>query len=133
MLADPLTPRARRERTPADDWRVRAVIEMMEQNCQRRLRVGELGGAVNLSVSRLDSLFRHYTGFPPSAYLKLLRLQRGKTLLETTFRSIKEIAACVGFNDAGRFVKEFKRLYGAPPGRWRRTLRVAGAGTPELS
>ena len=132
MLADRLTGTPGRDCKPADDWRVRAVIEMLEQNYQRRLPVGELASAVNLSVSRLDSLFRQWTGSPPSAYLKLLRLQRGKTLLETTFRSIKEIAACVGFNDAGRFVKQFKTRYGQPPGRWRSTFRAA-AETPELS
>jgi transcriptional regulator GlxA family with amidase domain len=128
MLAHRLTGTAGRDCTPADDWRVRAVIEMLEQNYQRRLPVGELASAVNLSASRLDSLFRQCTGSPPSTYLKLLRLQRGKTLLETTFQSVKEIAACVGFNDAGRFVKEFKTRYGQPPGRWRRTFRAAAEG-----
>jgi len=52
-------------------------------------------------------------------YLRLLRMERAKYLLETSFLSVKEITHSVGLNDESHFVRDFKKAYGAPPARYR--------------
>ena len=56
---------------------------------------------------------------PPIQYLKVLRIERAKYLLETSFLSVKEIAHIVGVNDESHFVRDFKKTYGAPPTPYR--------------
>ena len=101
------------------DSRVQKVQEMMRENLDRELPLMELAQSVNLSPWRLCHLFRSDTGRPPIKYLRLLRLEAAKQLLETSVLSIKEITYKVGINDESHFVRDFKRLYGMPPSVYR--------------
>jgi len=78
-----------------------------------------LAVGVNLSVSRFTLVFRASTGQSPAQYLRQLRLERARVLLETTFLSVKEVRALVGINDASHFTRDFARAYGASPRVWR--------------
>jgi hypothetical protein len=55
----------------------------------------------------------------PLRHFKILRMARASILLQTTFLSIKEIAAEVGYNDSGYFMRDFKRAYGLTPSQHR--------------
>ena len=55
----------------------------------------------------------------PIKYLKLLRMEKAKHLLETTFLSVKEITYRVGINDDSHFVRDFKKAYGTAPTQYR--------------
>jgi transcriptional regulator GlxA family with amidase domain len=123
------------ERPCPVDQRIAAVIERMEQEIQRPLRVAELAARVNLSASRLMHLFRAETGVPPARYLRELRLRRARAELEQTFLSVKEIMFAFGFTDPSHFSRTFKRRYGVSPAAVRpraaRERRRAGARKPE--
>ena len=56
---------------------------------------------------------------PPIRYLRLLRMERAKDLLESSFLSVKEIAFQVGVNDESHFVRDFKSTYGFSPALYR--------------
>ena len=56
---------------------------------------------------------------PPIRYLRLLRMERAKNLLESSFLSVKEIAFQVGLNDESHFVRDFKSTYGFSPALYR--------------
>jgi AraC family transcriptional regulator of arabinose operon len=87
----------------------------MEQSLDRRVRLEEFAAAVNLSVSRLTHLFTRETGMPLARYLHELRMQRARLLLERTFLSVKQVMACVGFNDPSHFARDFRHYHGTPP------------------
>lgn len=91
----------------------------MRDNLDRELPLVELAQYVNLSPWRLCHLFRTDTGMPPIKYLRQLRLEAAKQLLEVSFLSIKEITYKVGINDESHFVRDFKRMYGMPPSIYR--------------
>ena len=55
----------------------------------------------------------------------MLRLERAKHLLDTSFLSVKEITHSVGLNDESHFVRDFKKAYGASPTLYR--MRSNGA------
>jgi transcriptional regulator GlxA family with amidase domain len=99
------------------DQRVCAVITLMNANLNQKLTLREMAMAVGLSTSHLRRLFKAQTGKPLAAYLKDLRLQHSRDLLETTFLSVKQIAARVG-QSANHFVTDFKKLYGVTPARF---------------
>lgn len=97
------------------DSRVQKVQQIMRDNLDRELPLVELAQYVNLSPWRLCHLFRADTGMPPIKYLRQLRLEAAKQLLEVSFLSVKEITYKVGINDESHFVRDFKRMYGMPP------------------
>jgi transcriptional regulator GlxA family with amidase domain len=102
------------------DQRVITVIALMKNDSGRALPLSRLAKSVNLSPNRLCYLFKAETGTPPARYLRTLRMQDATTLLVSTFLSIKEIIARVGFTDESHFVKNFKRIYGVTPTEYRK-------------
>ena len=107
------------------DSRVEAVIALMKEDPHRMLTLSSMARSVNLSPSRLYYLFNLENRMPPVRYLRIVRLQAAKHLLETTFLSVKEIVALVGGNDESHFLRNFKKLYGVTPGELR--AQVSGS------
>ena len=108
------------------DWRVAQAIVAMERHLERPLSVAELARRVNLSVSRLAHLFHTELGRSPARYLRELRLDRARVLVEESTLSIKEIRAAVGINDPSHFARDFARRHGASPRKIRARARSPG-------
>jgi transcriptional regulator GlxA family with amidase domain len=115
------------------DERVLTVIALMKHNPRRSLPLSSLARSVNLSPTRLCCLFKAEIGTPPARYLRKLRMQDATTLLVTTFLSVKEIIAQVGFTDESHFVRDFKRIYGVTPTEYRKQNLVIDPSTFEQS
>jgi transcriptional regulator GlxA family with amidase domain len=109
------------------DKRVEKIIQMMREDVRGELSLTEFAQAVNLSVWRLCHIFKSDVGMPPIRYLRLLRMERAKGLLESSFLSVKEIAFQVGLNDESHFVRDFKSTYGYSPALYRSRFRSNGA------
>jgi transcriptional regulator GlxA family with amidase domain len=101
------------------DKRVEKIIQMMRDDVRGELSLTEFAQSVNLSVWRLCHIFKSNVGMPPIRYLRLLRMERAKDLLESSFLSVKEIAFQVGLNDESHFVRDFKSTYGFSPALYR--------------
>lgn len=115
------------------DGRVRATIELIENNLKRALLIEKLARTTRLSASRLRRVFKHETGLTPAQYLKQLRIRKAKEYLETTFLSVKEIRREIGARDESHFIRDFKKVYGVPPAQFRSKVSDADAGAPEAS
>jgi AraC family transcriptional regulator, arabinose operon regulatory protein len=101
------------------DKRIETAIELMKVDLRRVLSLSMMARSVNLSTSRFYHLFNSEIRMPPARYLRIVRMQAAKDLLETTFLSVKEIVALAGFNDESHFVRNFKNLYGVTPSEHR--------------
>lgn len=110
------------------DKRVEKILEMMRDDVRGELSLAEFAQSVNLSVWRLCHIFKSDVGMPPIKYLRLLRMERAKGLLESSFLSVKEIAFQVGLNDESHFVRDFKATYGHSPAIYRSQFKRNGNG-----
>src|SRR5215813_1996265 len=88
------------------DRRVKRVIILMEQGFDQPLSVADLAKAVNLSPGRLCHLFKSETNVPLRHYLRALRMEQAKRLLQTTFMTVKEVMIEVGVRDESHFVRD---------------------------
>jgi AraC-like DNA-binding protein len=109
------------------DKRVEKIIDMMREDVRGELSLTEFAQSVNLSVWRLCHIFKSDVGMPPMRFLRLLRMERAKDLLESSFLSVKEIGFRVGLNDESHFVRDFKSVYGSSPACYRTQFRNNGA------
>jgi transcriptional regulator GlxA family with amidase domain len=107
------------------DFRVRHALRLLSEDLSRPLVLEEIARAVNLSAPRLRLLFKAETAMTPAQYLKSLRMQRAKELLddEETFLNVKQIMLRVGLKDQSHFVRDFRELYGHTPAEYRRRVR----------
>jgi AraC-like DNA-binding protein len=105
------------------DPRVGWALARMEQTLAEGVSVAALATAVNLSTSRFSHVFREETGFSPSEYLRRVRLEHARALLERTFLSVKEVMAAVGYRDPSHFAREFRRFHGVSARQLRQEQR----------
>ena len=99
----------------------------MREDVRGELSLAELAQSVNLSVWRLCHIFKSDVGMPPIRYLRQLRMERAKDLLESSFLSVKEIAYQVGLTDESHFVRDFKATYGNSPALYRSQFKTNGS------
>ena len=104
------------------DVRIERVLQVLEEQSDRRWSVAEMARVVNLSATRFSHLFRACVGLAPLKYLRLIRMQKAGELLLTTGSSIKEVAFCVGISDVSHFVRHFKKVHGVCPSDFRESM-----------
>lgn len=94
----------------------------MEQNFTSLLTLDYLSKFSGISKYYLTREFKKYTGFTPNDYLILLRMERAKTLLQSTTLPANKIAHMVGIHDLNNFTNLFKKKTGTTPGQYRKNL-----------
>lgn len=92
------------------------------------LTLTELSRIFYLSTNYCGYLFKRYTGSTFVQYVRGLRLERAKHLLETTALPVAQIAASVGYVDLSRFSRLFKSEVGLTPAQYR--ARARGKAPP---
>lgn len=76
--------------------------------------------ACGVHPAYLSRLFKQYEGETAVRFVTRLRLGRALELLESSDRTVQEIAGRCGFDDPYAFSRTFKRLYGLAPLHYRR-------------
>jgi len=102
------------------DSRVAVVawaIAWIKDHYDETIRVEDLAAEVGLSVSSLNRHFRAATSLSPVQYQKQIRLQRARIRLLANPADIAGAGHAVGYASASQFTREYRRLFGAPPGR----------------
>lgn len=99
------------------------VIERARRWLGRRLdqpwTVGALAEHCRTSERTLLRRFKESLGVGPVQYVQQLRVQRAKTLLESTRLSLEAIAARCGYQDVSTLHKVFRRWAGLSPADYR--------------
>jgi transcriptional regulator GlxA family with amidase domain len=97
------------------DPRLSAAVRCMEESIAQRVGVPEIARALGLSRRQLERLFERDLGMTPARYLRELRLERSRHLLQQTRMPVIEIAMACGFASAAHFSRSFRRRYGTSP------------------
>lgn len=101
------------------------VTEMMryiEEQALDTFMIAEVASSVDLSVSRAVHLFKEYTGETMIEYAQHIRLTAAMNQMKYTNMTLDHIAVNCGFGNYPYFHRVFKKAYGKPPGKYRRTL-----------
>jgi AraC family transcriptional regulator len=86
------------------------------------LTLAELAGAAGLSAYHFSRQFSARFGDSPMAYVRALRLAAAAQRLSSDVSpSLIDLAFDCGFDSQEGFTRAFKRVFGVPPGRFRRT------------
>ncbi|WP_336981031.1 MULTISPECIES: GlxA family transcriptional regulator [unclassified Cedecea] len=110
------------ELEPKSD-RIQKVMTYARAHLENALSVEELAAVANLSPRQFSRSFQAETGQSPARAIEHLRLESARMLLETSARSIDEVARQTGFGERDRMRRAFLRAYGQPPQVIRRQAR----------
>lgn len=99
------------------------VFEVIEQRYRERLSLRDIAREVALTPGYLTTVVRRRTGRTVLEWIAERRISEARRLLVETDRSVEEIARVVGYDDAGYFIRIFRRAHGITPLAWRRAAR----------
>lgn len=97
------------------------ALRFVHDNLAGSLGVEDIAAQIAVSPRHLNRLFHDFTGVSPASYVETARVDRAKHLLVHTEKSIKEIAAAVGYMDHHHFSRVFARRTGLAPTKYRET------------
>lgn len=92
------------------------ACEQIQRHYSDNLNVKNLAKDAGMSVSAFHQAFKMVTDHSPIQYLKITRLHKARELILNGGRGAAQAAYEVGYLSASQFSREFKRLFGYPPG-----------------
>ncbi len=110
------------------DHRIQEILERIENDISQQFVIGDLAASVNLSVSRLQHLFKEEVETSIIKYINNLRLQKARELLETSHLHVNEIRIKVGLTSEAHFQLDFKRKFGKAPNNYRQIFQDSRNG-----
>jgi signal transduction histidine kinase/ligand-binding sensor domain-containing protein/DNA-binding response OmpR family regulator len=93
--------------------KIRKIVN--ERMSDENFSTEELGREVGMSRAQVFRKIKGLTGKSPSVYIRSLRLQKAKSMIENGDGNISEIAYSVGFSSPIYFSKCFKEEFGYSP------------------
>jgi len=89
------------------------------------LSVGALARRARMSPRNFARAFRREIGVTPAVYVEAQRVEAARRLLESTGRSVAEVAERCGFARVETIHRAFHRVLRVPPGQYRRHFRAS--------
>lgn len=98
---------------------VNEVKEYLLRNHSRQLTLGEIAWHVRKSEEHVARVVRKVTGQTVLGYLRTIRLERAKTLLINSDKTLTEIARLTGFGSLALFSRNFAQYIGTSASAYR--------------
>lgn len=106
---------------PTDVERIHHAQTLIAKDFVEPPRLQEIAHAVGLSHPKLNYGFREIYGSTIFGYLRELRLNKAKALLDDGTMNVTEVAYEVGYSSLSYFAKAFKDHFGTAPGNYLRS------------
>lgn len=106
---------------PLAGWKMRRVIEYIEENLDGDLSLHAMGAEVDISPLYLARAFKAAVGQSPHQYVLSRRIERAKELLRNTDLTVVDVALSAGFSSQSHLSHWFIRQVGVSPAAYRRS------------
>lgn len=107
---------ARMVRGDRNTQRIRASASWIRTNFATSFKISDLAQKANMSATVFHRRFKKVMSVSPLQYQKQVRLYEARSSLLIAQGDISSIAFTVGYESASQFSREYKRLFGHPPG-----------------
>jgi AraC-like DNA-binding protein len=99
----------------------RRACAIIADNGLRPIRTEDLARAIGVHKSHFVRAFTAAIGLAPQTYLRQVRIARARELIHAG-EGLSEVAQTLGFCDQAHFAREFKKVFGVPPGAMSRDI-----------
>jgi transcriptional regulator GlxA family with amidase domain len=105
---------------------MRKLLLWMSENVQADLSVAALAQRANMSERTFARVFNAETRFTPAAYVERLRVDAARRSLESSKKTVKQIARLCGFGTVETMHRAFRRSVGSTPLEYRERFTMPG-------
>ena len=104
-------------------WQIKRVATYVSEHLDAPIKLYDLAHLTRLTTSYFSRAFKLTFGMAPQEYVVLRRMNLACILMLTTDDPLCQVALACGLSDQAQFSKVFSRVFGQPPGSWRRARR----------
>ena len=106
--------------------RIGLVTAWMRSHYQEPITVARLADMANMSSASFHRHFKAITKLTPVQFQKQVRLQEARRLLLSE-QEVASVGYQVGYESPSQFSRDYRKLFGAPPGKDRAVMRSSVA------
>jgi transcriptional regulator GlxA family with amidase domain len=104
---------------------LKSIGEMVEQNLEDgSFGCKHLAKKMHLSLSQLFRKIKRLSNRSTANYIRSIRLEFAKKMLEDSLLTVSEIAFKTGFTDPSYFIRSFSKEFGITPGKIRNNKKT---------
>jgi PAS domain S-box-containing protein len=97
-------------------------VEYIEKHYMESINIAHYASLSHMSIRQFERKFKNTFMVSPREYIMKTRVQEACTLLLKSKLGISEISLRVGFYDQSAFTRQFKKIQGSTPGKYRRAF-----------
>ena len=102
---------------------IQKCCDYIELSLDRKIRTADLAALVGYTEYYLTEKFKKETGQSVSSYIRFVKVERAKLLLETTDLTVRAIAESLSFNTVNYFIQSFRDTTGYTPMQYRERFK----------
>ena len=102
---------------------IKKAMNYIENNLNEGIRLEEAAAFAGFSKYHFQRVFKRETGLNLYEYIQKRRLAEASSLLLNSNIRILDIAVYLCFESQEVFTRAFKKVYGLPPGQYRKALK----------
>ncbi|HJN37552.1 MAG TPA: helix-turn-helix domain-containing protein [Gammaproteobacteria bacterium] len=102
--------------------RIKNALEFIEENLYDEFTLNDISNAAFSSLSYMHRIFYQMTGFTMKEYIRQRRLAEAVSLLQSSKKSVLDIALIAGYQSAESFTRAFYKQFSMTPSDCRRGL-----------
>lgn len=110
-----------------DDYKnkqkIQQAVTYIKENYDKDLNMAVVSNHISMNYSLFSYVFKQYTGSNFVNFLKEIRIEEAKRLLEETDMKIIDISGRVGYENEKHFMKTFKAACGVSPTEYRKNMQ----------
>nr|WP_232660586.1 AraC family transcriptional regulator [Pseudonocardia sp. TRM90224] len=108
---------------------VSKAIRWIRDNFAEPMRIADLAALAGMSPSAFHRHFRSVTTMSPLQFQKRIRLQEARSMLLSRAGDVAGVGHLVGYDSPTQFNREYRRMFGVPPGQDGARLRAHAVAT----
>lgn len=113
-----------------DDYKnkqkIQQAVAYIRENFDKDLNMAVVSNHISMNYSLFSYVFKQYTGSNFVNFLKDIRIEEAKRLLEETDMKVIDISRKVGYENEKHFMKIFKAACGVSPTEYRKNMLFKG-------
>lgn len=99
---------------------VKQVVKYLMEHMEKHITIEQLADHFHISGTHIKNTFKDVYGCSCYSYVRTLKMQSAAYMLETTDKSILEIAGEHGYENGSKFSNAFKSIMGISPSEYRK-------------
>ena len=105
---------------------IRKAIEYIDAHYAEDVKIADIADECGLSESHFRRNFESSMHMKPVDYLNMVRVDEACRLIRRGDRSIEQIGVAVGYDTPSTFIRNFKKITGMTPQKWRKIQQESG-------